>query len=78
MAVDTIHKLASTRQMKDAGTESFAPLHKFLFENRQLVPSAIKFEAAQTNDEMKDVGRLTNLLYNLENLRKRDDGRDED
>lgn len=78
LAVDTVHKLASTTQRKDAATESVTPLHKFIFESRKLVPSTIKFEVPKADDGMKDAGRLTNLLYSLENLRKRDDGREED
>ena len=78
LSVDTVHKLASTTQTKDAATENVTPLHKFIFERRKLVPSAIKFEVAKSDDGMKDAGRLTNLLYSLENLRKRDDGREED
>ena len=78
LSVDTIHKLASTTQKKDAVTESVTSLHKFIFESRKLVPSTIKFEVAKAGDEMNDAGRLTNLLYSLENLRKRDDGREED
>ena len=44
-------------------------LRRLSFQGRELVPSDIVFESKA---DVVDTGRLTNLFYGLENLRKRD------
>lgn len=75
-SIDTIHKPGSTTERREPGTE-LDSLRGFVFSGQDLVPSSAKFESVK--HDVEDTGRLTNLLYGLENLRKRDgDGREED
>ena len=56
------------------------PLQAFAFENQRLVP-ATPFEVVDQQEERPDgaLARLGNLLYGMENLRKRDgDGKEEE
>jgi tRNA (guanine-N(7)-)-methyltransferase subunit TRM82 len=76
LSIDTIHKPGSMTDRREPSVESIDPLPAFHFQGRQLVPSVTKFKSAK--NDVEDNGRLTNLLYGLENLRKRDDGREED
>jgi hypothetical protein len=59
--------------------ETMESLRRLCFQGRELVPSDIVFESPKA--DVEDTGRLTNLFYSLENLRKRDgdgDTREED
>jgi len=56
------------------------PLQAFKFEDQRLV-AALPFEVVEQQEGRSegDLGRLGNLLYGLENLRKREgDGRDDE
>ena len=75
LSIDSIHKPGSTTDCRENIADGVDSLQKFLFQGRELVPSSIKFKVVKEDDEMKRMaGRLSNLLYNLENLRKRDGG----
>ena len=77
LSIDTIHKLGSRTEQRGPTTESIRPLWHFMFQGWGLVPSTIEFETVI--DEVRDIGRSTDLLYGLENLRKRDgDAKQED
>jgi len=85
IAIDTIHAPFSTsiQRTEDAsgsGEEVVNPLQAFAFENQLLVP-ATPFEVVDQQEERPDgaLARLGNLLYGMENLRKRDgDGKEEE
>ena len=76
LSIDTIHKPGSMTDRREPGAESIDSLQAFIFQGRELVPSTMKFDVAK--DEVEESGRLTNVLYGLQNLRKRDDGREEE
>jgi hypothetical protein len=76
VSIDNIHKPASITERREASEEKVAPLHKFVVESRTLIPANLVFRIAE--DEVKERGQLTNLFYNLEQLRKREDGKEEE
>lgn len=82
VSVDTIHKAGSTTEHRVEGEQTIAPLVLFKFDNNGLTQSSLKFASSSENDDVPDgketIGRLPNLLYNLENLRKRDGGAQEE
>lgn len=80
VSVDTIHTPFSTSVLRNAAVENINPLQAFKFEDQRLIPAA-PFETSEQQVEMTEVaaGRWGNLLYGLENLRKRDgEGKEEE
>jgi tRNA (guanine-N(7)-)-methyltransferase subunit TRM82 len=81
ISVDCIHKSGSITECTDRGDIMINPLQSYKFQDQQLIPVST-FEIVdhqEENDKAIGTGRLTNLLYGLENLRKRDgDVKDED
>ena len=77
VSIDTIHKPGSTADRRLETEASVESLQMYKFQGKELAAtSTIKVPSG--NEEQHDA-RLTNLFYNLENLRKRDgDGRDEE
>lgn len=79
LSIDTIHRPGSTTERREIAIERINPLQRFVFQGRGTILSSIEFEFARDDGGMKNVGRLANLFYNLESLRKRDgDGREEE
>jgi tRNA (guanine-N(7)-)-methyltransferase subunit TRM82 len=70
VSVDCIHKPGSTTERRQGIEEAAEPLQLYKFQDHELV-AASTFMLADGDDEYQSV-RLTNLLYNLEYLRKRD------
>ncbi len=83
MSIDTIHKPGSTTEERHDAGRKLNPLQLYKFKNGQLVREvAFKVSVAGQNEAVANkcekVGQLKNLLYNLENLRKRKgEGQDE-
>lgn len=78
VSIDTIHKPGSTSEAKDDADKNLNPLQLYQFQEGRLIQDG-KFQlAAADQDESEGSrssasGRLTNLLYSLENLRKREE-----
>lgn len=77
VSIDNIHKPGSIQEPRDDKGGLPPRLQKFAVTDHGLVESPLVFGPLQ--DEVTVVGIemddcLTNLLYNLENLRKRDGG----
>ena len=70
VSVDTVHKPGSTTERRPEIEEDVAPLWSYEFQGHELL-AGFPFKLANENEESQSV-RLTNLLYGLENLRKRD------
>jgi len=74
-SVDTIHKPGSTSERREDG-KKVSPLKSFKFQDGRLLYNSpftvTPIESEAGGQESGIGGRLTNLLYNLENLRKRD------
>jgi hypothetical protein len=70
--VDSISKPGSTTERRTNAEDVVDPLHVYRFKGHELV-AASTFEMTNDDDESQSV-RLTNFLYNLENLRKSDGG----
>ena len=81
VSVDCIHKSGSTTEHRDSQGQSINPLHSYAFQSLRLIPTST-FEVVDDPEKLDNgdaMGRLTNLLYSLENLRKSDgDSREED
>lgn len=81
VSVDTIHKSGSTTERRDPHEDSIGPLLSYRFQNQEVIAGA-NFEVVDEEEEVDNdsaLGRLGNLVYNLENLRKREgDAREED
>ncbi len=77
MSIDTFHKPGSTTEEREEAGTILNPLHSYKFKEGKLVQNE-SFQpaiAAQEDGEASTSGasgRLTNLLYSLENLRKRE------
>lgn len=69
MSVDSIHKPGSITDCRSEA-EAIEPLRLYMFRGNELNKKSI-FKPTNEYDEKQSV-KLTNLLYNLENLRKRD------
>jgi tRNA (guanine-N(7)-)-methyltransferase subunit TRM82 len=77
VSVDTFHKPGSTtEEWKDADKDTY-PLQRYKFQVGKLiqegvfqVPTLVRDEGDASGSDAS--GRLTNLLYSLENLRKRE------
>jgi hypothetical protein len=66
--VDSISKPGSTTERRTSADDVVDRLHVYRFKSNELV-AASTFEMTNVDDESQSV-RLTNFLYNLENLRK--------
>ena len=77
VSVDTFHKPGSTTQVREAASKELNPLRSYKFRGGHLVQDDA-FEIAVVVQDEAEVsaggagGKVTNLLYNLEPLRKRD------
>lgn len=81
VSVDNIHALGSTTEKKTPDSTTTKPLHFYEFQGRHL-KFVSAFGLVDEEEEFGNeasLGNLRNLLYSLENLRKRDgDARDDD
>ncbi|KAH6709550.1 guanine-N(7)--methyltransferase subunit trm82 [Leptodontidium sp. MPI-SDFR-AT-0119] len=80
VSIDTIHSPGSTSELRSNTNERSNCLHSFEFQNGMLVGGGVAFAEGEEGGEgeVGAVGRLGNLLYGLENLRKREgDGGEE-
>ncbi|KAH7364496.1 guanine-N(7)--methyltransferase subunit trm82 [Rhexocercosporidium sp. MPI-PUGE-AT-0058] len=80
VSVDTIHSPGSTSETRSNTTDSFASLQSFEFRDGKLLGGGVAFARGEVGEEeeVSDLRRLGNLLYGLENLRKREgDGGEE-
>lgn len=77
VSVDTFHKPGSTtEEWKDADKNTY-PLQRYKFQDGKLIQEGVFQVPTPVRDEgdasgSGASGRLTNLLYSLENLRKRE------
>lgn len=75
VSVDNIHKPGSTTERRGDTDDTVKSLHSYRFQGRELA-AASTFAVAPEDEELGSA-RLSNLLYSLENLRKREgDGKD--
>lgn len=73
ISVDSTHKPGSTTELSDSAEGSISPLQAFVFEDGKLAQDSFALSVVGGNDVSEGaVGGLRNLLYSLENLRKRD------
>ncbi|KAF8863476.1 hypothetical protein BDZ45DRAFT_738447 [Acephala macrosclerotiorum] len=83
VSIDTIHQPGSITKLRSETSEAEKRLMIFHHWDVGLVPSDAAYKGPAEEDENlvqsgEKIGRLSNLLYSLENLRKRDgDGQDE-
>ena len=79
VSIDTIHKPGSMIERRCSTDDSINPLQCFVPQQCDFVPREI-FELPDQTDvtENGTGGRFTNLLYNLENLRKSSAGTQEE
>jgi tRNA (guanine-N(7)-)-methyltransferase subunit TRM82 len=79
VSIDTIHKPGSTIERRCSTDDSINPLQCFVSQGCGLAQGQ-RFEPPDQMDvsENSSTGRLTNLLYNLENLRKSSAGTQEE
>lgn len=83
VSVDTIHKSGSTTEERGGADRALNPLQAYVFEEGKLIQDAsFQIASAVQNEDWTSgdgaSGRLTNLLYSLENLRKREGDAQED
>lgn len=79
MSVDWFHKPGSTTERRDEKNTTIRSLLFYEFHDRHLTRKSL-IETLDHRGEYVDgngTGRLSNLLYNLENLRKRDGGEED-
>jgi tRNA (guanine-N(7)-)-methyltransferase subunit TRM82 len=73
VSVDNTHRTGSTTELRDSTEEVTSPFQAFAFEDGILVQDSFAISTVEGNDVSEDAaGGLRNLLYSLENLRKRD------
>ncbi|PVH88513.1 hypothetical protein DL98DRAFT_648623 [Cadophora sp. DSE1049] len=81
VSIDTIHRPGSTSELRTDTNDNVKALQTFEFQDGMLVEGGVPFEKGEGmagEGESGAVGRLGNLLYGLENLRKREgDGGEE-
>lgn len=81
ISVDNIHALGSTTEQRTPELETVKPLQFYEFQGR-LLKFVMGFGLVGDQEELGNgtsLGHIRNLLYSLENLRKRDgDARDDD
>ncbi|PMD31145.1 hypothetical protein L207DRAFT_591614 [Hyaloscypha variabilis F] len=77
VSIDTFHKPGSTTEEREEAGTILNPLHSYKFKEGKLVqnesfqPAIAAPEDGEASTSVAS-GRLTNLLYSLENLRKRE------
>lgn len=76
VSVDNIHKPGSTSKQREAEAVATSPLQSYTFKEGKLTEGGVTLSSVAKSEEGA-VERLGNLLYNLENLRKRDGDADE-
>lgn len=78
VSIDTVHKPGSTTEQREDKTEVLKSLLSYKFDEGKLVEDGPAFSVAEGAVDISAAAHLGNLLYNLENLRKREgDGGDE-
>jgi tRNA (guanine-N(7)-)-methyltransferase subunit TRM82 len=81
VSVDCIHEPGSNVELRDSFDETTGSLQSYVFQNLNAISNSA-FEEVEGEVEFegeKALTRWTNLLYNLENLRKREeDAREEE
>lgn len=82
VSVDGIHKAGSTTELRNNVEKPISPFQAFSFANGVLNRDSFSIDASKESEVTEGVmGGLRNLLYSLENLRKRDGeegGKEED
>ena len=81
VSIDTIHKPGSTTAKRGDAVGKPNPLQSYQFREKELVHDvAFQVALADQTEEASGgvIGRVTNLLYSLENLRKREGDAQED
>ncbi|KAL2064822.1 hypothetical protein VTL71DRAFT_3962 [Oculimacula yallundae] len=79
VSIDTVHTPGSTSEVRTESIETIQALESYVFQEGKLVSGGVTFVSAAGLGEVEAgaVGRLGNLLYGLENLRKREGDGDE-
>ena len=77
VSIDTTHKPGSTTEEREDASQNLNPFQSYIFQNGKMVQDGTFQLAIAKQDEGEAngsgaPGRLTNLLYSLENLRKRE------
>lgn len=73
VSVDHIHEPGSITELRDSNEESISPFQTFVFQEGVLVLDSFGIATVEGNQVPTGaVNGLRNLLYSLENLRKRD------
>ncbi|KAK2626640.1 hypothetical protein QTJ16_003815 [Diplocarpon rosae] len=72
VSVDNIHKSGSTSDLRENMTDFSSSLLAYKFQDRSLVEDGPNFSQFTDVGDGGAAGRLGNLLYSLENLRKRE------
>ncbi|PBP24629.1 WD repeat domain-containing protein [Diplocarpon rosae] len=72
VSVDNIHKSGSTSDLRENTTDFLSSLLAYKFQDRSLVENGPIFSQFTDLGDDGAAGRLGNLLYSLENLRKRE------
>lgn len=70
ISVDNVHKPSSTIERRQETSEFVEPLLSFKFQGQKLVAAAT-FKLGDGHEQIQST-KLSNLLYGLDNLRKRD------
>jgi tRNA (guanine-N(7)-)-methyltransferase subunit TRM82 len=77
VSIDSIHKPGSTTEKREDADGNLNPLQSYQFQEGKLILDGT-FQLATADPDEGEAsgsvasGRLTNLLYSLENLRKRE------
>ncbi|EKD17319.1 WD repeat domain-containing protein [Drepanopeziza brunnea f. sp. 'multigermtubi' MB_m1] len=78
VSIDTIHKAGSTSEHRESKTDLQSSLQSYKFQEGMLVEGGVAFSPADdVEGESGPPDRLGGLLYNLENLRKREGDNEE-
>jgi len=73
ISVDDVHKPGSIAELRESNDEATSPFQTFVFQKGVLVQHSFGLVTVEDNEVPAEaVSGLRNLLYSLENLRKRD------
>jgi tRNA (guanine-N(7)-)-methyltransferase subunit TRM82 len=73
VSVDNIHKPGSITELRDSTEDSISPFQTFGFQQGGLVQDSFRVATVEEGEVPEGAASgLRNLLYSLENLRKRD------
>ena len=74
VSIDNVHKSGSTTDRREESEELFNSLCSYTFQTHQAITGA-SFDVVEGREDADNgnvLGKLGNLLYTLENLRKRE------